>query len=494
MQTQNELSSFRIDWFEHRWKQDDLANASIAICFQVTQFYDEDYLHLQILPIVRGSSIPMDAILEELERKDTRKATNQPDFSRDDVASALRRFIEALEEALPLLADEETKEDSSRHDDVAIDWLLALVSQIPSELGPHQLARAVWDASHISDEGRKQEALFTALGASDEAMKILFEVAPYLSQIKEKISLADLGLMDHEPSSPEIIDEAEHLRRRLRQEALDAAQVAAIAQAEADALTQPSRFGSTHTITRSSDLEAQKLAKKAAKHATQAMQRARAAGAMIDESDLLAVDGSVMGEGGLMGRSQDELQAIQQSLLPEGSRVHYHDQGLPTGTEREEYDEYEKVTVPPPNLAEADLHPRLRIQDVLDIDCAIAFDGVSTLNPMQSAVFDTAFNRRENMLVCAPTGAGKVSLPRSFTQTRYREKMLVFGLMLISLLDECGIVDFDRPFPRCGSNRTREQELIGGWDEGGLHSTNESSSTGSRGKVLCQVEAAWLDC
>ena len=359
----------------------------------------------------------MDAILKELEREDTRKPANLPDFSRDDVASALHRFIDALEEALPLLADEEMKEDCLRHDGITIDWLLALVSQIPSELGPPQLARAVWDASHILDEGRKQEALFTALGASDEAMNILFQLAPHLPQIKENISLANLGLMDQEPSSPEeMIDEAEHLRRRLRQEALDAAQVAAIAQAEAEAMTQPSGFGSTHTILRSSDFEAQKVAKKAAKRASQAMQRARAAGAFIDESELLAVDGSVMGDGGLMRRSQNELQAIQQSLLPEGSRVRHNDQGLPTGTEREENDECEKVTIPPPNLAEADLHPCLRIQDVLDPDCAIAFDGVSTLNPMQSSVFDTAFNRRENMLVCAPTGAGKVSLLQSLLE------------------------------------------------------------------------------
>jgi type IV secretory pathway ATPase VirB11/archaellum biosynthesis ATPase len=92
--------------------------------------------------------------------------------------------------------------------------------------------------------------------------------------------------------------------------------------------------------------------------------------------------------------------------------MYYSDQGLPSGTERTENDEigYEMVTIPPPKLEEADLHPRLRIHDIMDPVCAIAFDGVGSLNPMQSTVFDTAFNRRENMLVCAPTGAGKVSL------------------------------------------------------------------------------------
>lgn len=355
----------------------------------------------------------MDAILEELEREDTRKPSKLPDFSRDDISQALHRFIEALRDALPLLDDGETKDDFSRDDSINVDWLLALVSQIPSELGPQQLARAVVDASHLVDESRKQEALFAALGASEEAMNILFQIAPHLQQIKENISPADLGVADHEVSPlEEMIDENEQLRQRLRQEAFDAAQVAAIAQAEVDALTGSSNFGSTHSIVRLSDLEAKKAAKKAAKYAAQAKQRALDAGAIIDESELLAVDSSVMGDGGLMRRSQDELRELQQSLLPEGTRMYYSDQGLPSGTERTENDVigYEMVTIPPPKLAEADLHPRLRIHDIMDPVCAIAFDGVGSLNPMQSTVFDTAFNRRENMLVCAPTGAGKVSL------------------------------------------------------------------------------------
>ncbi len=32
------------------------------------------------------------------------------------------------------------------------------------------------------------------------------------------------------------------------------------------------------------------------------------------------------------------------------------------------------------------------------------------MNTIQSAVFDHAFNSSENMLVCAPTGAGKTNI------------------------------------------------------------------------------------
>jgi hypothetical protein len=354
----------------------------------------------------------MEALLQKLEEEETNGSSKVPDFSRDAVSQALARFVEALREAIPLLEGEAKIDSNDNTDDINMKWLLSLVDKIPSELGSQQLARAVWDASQLADEGQKQEALFAALGASEEAMEVMFQIAPHLPEVRQNISPSDFDDGDAFVRAPiEIVDEAEQRRQRLRQEALDAAQVAAITQAEADAMSAPSGFGSaTHSITRSSDLEAQKMAKKAAKRAGQAMQRARDAGAIIDESELLAVNESIMGSGGLLRRSQDELRALQESLQPEGSRYYHHEQGLPSGTEREENDEigYEKVTIPPPVLDVAKLHPRLRIDDILDSDSAVAFEGVGSLNPMQSAVFDTAFNRRENMLVCAPTGAGKV--------------------------------------------------------------------------------------
>lgn len=379
----------------------------------------------------------MEILLQKLEEEENEGLSEVPDFSRDDVSQALARFVEALREAIPLLEGEAKIDSDDNETGINMEWLLSLVDQIPSELGSQQLARAVWDASQLSDEGRKQEALFAALGASEEAMEILFQIAPHLPEIRSSIKPSDFDDDNTVVRAPiEIVDEAEQLRQRLRQEALDAAQVAAIAQAEADAMAAPSGFGSTtHSITRSSDLEAQKMAKKAAKRAAQAMQKARDAGAIIEESELLNVNESMMGSGGLMKRSQDELRALQESLLPEGTRYHYNEQGLPSGTEREENDEigYEKVTIPPPVLDASKLHPRLRISDIMDSDSAVAFEGVDSLNPMQSAVFDTAFNRRENMLVCAPTGAGKVRcIPESRRVVRI-DCLLAFFLTFSSL-------------------------------------------------------------
>jgi hypothetical protein len=348
----------------------------------------------------------MQAVLQRIEEEDGLGKVG--DYSHDDVSQAISRFADALRQALPIL-QQETRDDED--DKIDAQWLLRICAKIPSELGPLHLARAVLDASGKNDEGQKQEALFAALGASEEAMEVLFEIAPRLPQIKQNIRLSDLGEDDGQaPSFPmEFMDEEELYRQRLRQETLDAAQAAAITQAEADARMAPSRSGSTHTIARSSDMEAQKMAKKAAKRAAQALQRAKDAGAVIDESELLAVDASVMGRGGLIGSSIDVLRDLQESLLPEGSRKYYTEEGLPSGTIRKDDDiiGYERVIIPPPVSDASKLHARLKIQDILDPVCAKAFAGTASLNPMQSTVFDTAFNRRENMLVCAPTGAGK---------------------------------------------------------------------------------------
>ena len=372
----------------------------------------------------------MEELLFQIEREDGLGKLEK--YSRDDVAEALARFADALRQVLPIL-EQESKEDDDDSSVVNAKWLLELCGKIPSELGPTRLARAIWDASRLQDEGQQQEALFAALGASEEAMEILFQIAPNLPLIRQNVKLIDLGddKDNHNPAFQEtqstFLDPEEEYRQKLRQEAMDAAQVAAITKAEAEDALAPSMGGATHVITRSSDLEAQKVARKAQKRAEQAMKRAKAAGAIMDESELLDIDNSSMGHGGLMHRTTDELREIQESLLPEGSRQYYQEDGLPIGTIRDHNEEigYEKVTIPPAKLDPSKLHARLRISDVLDSDCAMAFAGTASLNPMQSTTFDTAFNRRENMLVCAPTGAGKTNVAMLTVVAHFRDVGLI---------------------------------------------------------------------
>ena len=40
----------------------------------------------------------------------------------------------------------------------------------------------------------------------------------------------------------------------------------------------------------------------------------------------------------------------------------------------------------------------------------MAFSGTKALNRIQSVVFNAAYNSNENLLICAPTGAGKTNV------------------------------------------------------------------------------------
>jgi antiviral helicase SLH1 len=83
---------------------------------------------------------------------------------------------------------------------------------------------------------------------------------------------------------------------------------------------------------------------------------------------------------------------------------------LPLGTTRVSHDTYEEVTVPPAKTVppRATEHP-IRIQD-LDPLAKGCFPGYATLNRIQSIIYPTAYGTNENMLVCAPTGAGKTDV------------------------------------------------------------------------------------
>jgi len=83
---------------------------------------------------------------------------------------------------------------------------------------------------------------------------------------------------------------------------------------------------------------------------------------------------------------------------------------LPPGTTRVSKKGYEEVSVPapkPPPLAEGEA---LRAIDDLPAWARPAFPGMRSLNRVQSRVCDCALFSAENMLVCAPTGAGKTNV------------------------------------------------------------------------------------
>ncbi|XP_064473851.1 activating signal cointegrator 1 complex subunit 3-like [Ornithodoros turicata] len=71
---------------------------------------------------------------------------------------------------------------------------------------------------------------------------------------------------------------------------------------------------------------------------------------------------------------------------------------------------YEEVSIPPSKPPPTNIGSNLVEIATLDDVCQIGFKGVKTLNRIQSMVFDMVYNTNENLLICAPTGAGKTNI------------------------------------------------------------------------------------
>ncbi|KAH8106105.1 Sec63-domain-containing protein [Cristinia sonorae] len=83
---------------------------------------------------------------------------------------------------------------------------------------------------------------------------------------------------------------------------------------------------------------------------------------------------------------------------------------LPLGTTRQYAEDYEEVTVPPARAVPPRQTERLIPVSELDELARGSFPGYTSLNRIQSIVYPAAYRSNENMLVCAPTGAGKTDV------------------------------------------------------------------------------------
>ncbi|ORY79832.1 antiviral helicase SLH1 [Protomyces lactucae-debilis] len=83
---------------------------------------------------------------------------------------------------------------------------------------------------------------------------------------------------------------------------------------------------------------------------------------------------------------------------------------LPQDSTREEHDYYEEITIPPARTIPPMLGEEPKVVEHLDALCSNTFKGYKTLNRIQSLVYNVAYTTNENMLICAPTGAGKTDV------------------------------------------------------------------------------------
>lgn len=81
--------------------------------------------------------------------------------------------------------------------------------------------------------------------------------------------------------------------------------------------------------------------------------------------------------------------------------------GLPLGSKQVDEKNYTEFEIPASRVGTLGVGQKLVEISSLDGLCRGTFKGYKTLNRMQSLLYDVAYKTSENMLICAPTGAGK---------------------------------------------------------------------------------------
>ena len=80
---------------------------------------------------------------------------------------------------------------------------------------------------------------------------------------------------------------------------------------------------------------------------------------------------------------------------------------LPVGSERLDRQKYEEYSIPAAKVGSLSAGQKLVAISDMDGLCQRTFKGYTSLNRMQSLLYPVAYSTSENMLICAPTGAGK---------------------------------------------------------------------------------------
>lgn len=71
---------------------------------------------------------------------------------------------------------------------------------------------------------------------------------------------------------------------------------------------------------------------------------------------------------------------------------------------------YEEITIPAKTSAEPlKVKPRIKISSMDNIG-RMVFREIESFNHIQTEVYPIAYHTNENMLICAPTGAGKTNI------------------------------------------------------------------------------------
>lgn len=113
---------------------------------------------------------------------------------------------------------------------------------------------------------------------------------------------------------------------------------------------------------------------------------------------------------GLQKNRRADMSTWKEDLAEEGTLEYQEKVGLPAGTERKQRPGYEEVDIPAPVALKKAHASELVSVSSLEAWAQLAFPGTKHLNRIQSVVFEAAYSSNQNLLICAPTGAGKTNI------------------------------------------------------------------------------------
>lgn len=100
---------------------------------------------------------------------------------------------------------------------------------------------------------------------------------------------------------------------------------------------------------------------------------------------------------------------LESMMFSQGARLMSNKKcRLPEGSYKKSKKSYEEIHVPPPKKGEPKQGELVPISDLPEWS-RVAFKGATSLNRVQSKLYPVAFGEDDPLLLCAPTGAGKVS-------------------------------------------------------------------------------------
>ena len=141
----------------------------------------------------------------------------------------------------------------------------------------------------------------------------------------------------------------------------------------------------------------------------------------LEQERLLGLQGGSLKSSNVLSQDASWMEGIK--------REHHDSYGLPAGTTRKTTPGTEEVFIPAPPRPSPIRDDETVAISSLESWAQLAFRGTERLNRIQSAVFNTAYNSVENMLVCAPTGAGKTNIAMLTLLQQIKRNISVDGVV-----------------------------------------------------------------